>query len=253
MSIEGVALAQSLLEYTELAQSATSEQALQDEFMQRVKPLGVRYAIAGVIADVRRQLKVTGRGFGKINPVWSEVYYGHALHRADPVLTCALRSETAFYWREAMEAAPVNAAGRRTLGLCAEAGAKDGYLVPMPLFNGDLLIVSMHGDELDRSPLAAAFLRKMAVEYAMEGRRLLDAPGDKYGSQAALTPKQSQALHLAALGRKQKDIARDMGISVNTVEYHLRMVRERTGAHSTNEALRILNSSPANLFRRKKS
>ncbi len=48
---------------------------------------------------------------------------------------------------------------------------------------------------------------------------------------AALTPRQTEILRLVASGRTTKEIARDLGISPKTVEFHRGRLMERIGAH----------------------
>lgn len=46
-----------------------------------------------------------------------------------------------------------------------------------------------------------------------------------------LTPRQTEILRLVASGRTTKEIARQLGISPKTVEFHRGRLMERTGAH----------------------
>ncbi len=52
------------------------------------------------------------------------------------------------------------------------------------------------------------------------------------GSQKAnLTPRQTEILRLVASGKTTKEIARDLGISPKTVEFHRSQLMERIGVH----------------------
>jgi len=46
-----------------------------------------------------------------------------------------------------------------------------------------------------------------------------------------LTPRQTEILRLVASGRTTKEIARDLGISPKTVEFHRGRLMERIGVH----------------------
>lgn len=46
-----------------------------------------------------------------------------------------------------------------------------------------------------------------------------------------LTPRQTEILRLVAAGRTTKEVARDLGISPKTVEFHRSQIMERIGAH----------------------
>jgi DNA-binding NarL/FixJ family response regulator len=65
-------------------------------------------------------------------------------------------------------------------------------------------------------------------------QQLLDAMrSDKEGAtdEPPLTPRQEQILRLVASGRTTKEIARDLGISPKTVEFHRAQLMERLGLH----------------------
>lgn len=51
------------------------------------------------------------------------------------------------------------------------------------------------------------------------------------GSRAQLTARQTEILRLVASGRTTKEIARDLGISPKTVEFHRSRLMERIGVH----------------------
>jgi len=51
------------------------------------------------------------------------------------------------------------------------------------------------------------------------------------GNGSLLTPRQTEILRLVASGRTTKEIARDLGISPKTVEFHRGRLMERIGVH----------------------
>lgn len=51
------------------------------------------------------------------------------------------------------------------------------------------------------------------------------------GRNALLTLRQTEILRLVASGRTTKEIARDLGISPKTVEFHRSRLMERIGVH----------------------
>lgn len=56
-------------------------------------------------------------------------------------------------------------------------------------------------------------------------------------AQPRLTPKEAEVLAAVATGRRNHEIAEDMSLSVNTVEFHLRNVYAKLGASSRADAL----------------
>lgn len=55
--------------------------------------------------------------------------------------------------------------------------------------------------------------------------------GDRQGPPSRLTPRQQEILRLVASGKSTKEIARDLGISPKTVEFHRAQLMDRLGVH----------------------
>lgn len=249
MNNQRARLAELLLSFSQLTILATSERQLLPELMSRLAPFGVTHVSAGVTTDRNRVFKIGNRNhFGKLNMAWASAYFGQRLFKDDPILRHSLRAERSNYWDRAIDMSRLSKSGQRVVSMAASCGIKDGFIVPAPLFNGDVMIVAFQGERLDRDPDIEALMRGLGMYYGMEGQRLITAASMRAGSLSALTARQIQTLHLAALGRRQAEIAAEMGISLNTVEYHLKVARGRLGAKNTAEAIALLYSAPANLF-----
>jgi LuxR family transcriptional regulator, quorum-sensing system regulator BjaR1 len=245
MPIERERLAEDLLSFAQAAPKATSEHALIGELMRRVECWGVTHAAGGVMSDAARTFKI-GPRFGSINVAWAETYFGQQLYRDDPVVDFALRSERSDYWDKAFDPSGLSRPAERVLGVAGDFGAKDGYLVPVPLYNGDIVVVSYQGERLERHPDVEAVLRGYALYFGVEGHRLMVRSRVQSGKFASLTSRQLQVLHLAALGYRDQDIAHELDIGIKTVEFHLARIRSRIGAANTKEAIAILHSAPVN-------
>lgn len=247
MAVERERLAEDLLSFAQLAPKANSDHALVEAFMERVRPWGVTYAAACVMSDGERNFKV-GPKFGTFNAAWAEVYFSKQLYRNDPVIGFALTAETGEYWDETFKPDRLNRGAQEVLSFAADFGAKDGYMIPVPIFNGDVMIVSYQGERLERHPDVEAVLRGLAIYFGTEGQRRIVKRKMRSGEFSGLTTRQLQILHLAALGYRNADIAEELGISFKTVVYHLGRARERLGARNTKEAVAIIHSAPDNLF-----
>ncbi len=247
MTTERDRLAEGLLSFALLAPKAVSHGALLEALMERIRPYGVTHVIAGVLSDADRNFKLGAR-FGQLNMAWLETYLGRQLYRADPVVDFALRAERAVYWDQAFAPERLGKGARVVLGVARDFGMGDGFMAPVPLFNGDIVIVSFQGPRLERHPDVEATFRGLAGYFGAEGQRLIVRSRLHTGAFAGLTSRQIQVLHLAALGRRNQDIAEELGIRERTVEFHLARARERMGAHNTKEAVALINATPANLF-----
>lgn len=250
MSTERVRLAESLLSFFELSCSALSETELRQGLMERLEPHGITHVSAGITADRNRVVKLGSqhRGFGKINMAWAEGYFGQRLFMNDPILVHSIRAERANYWDRAIDMKKLKKPEQAVFSMAASCGLRDGFLVPLPLFNGDVMVVSFQGEEIDRHPHVEAALRAFGLYYGTEGQRLASGSRVKAGAFASLTTRQVQVLHLSALGARQPESADKLGITINTVEYHLKVVRQRLGVRSTTEAVGLIHAAPRNLF-----
>ena len=240
-------LADDFLAFASLAPRAKTELTLQGELMKRLRPFGVTHVAAGVMADSRRNFKL-GRAFGEMNLAWMRAYVDRRLYRHDPVIDHALRFERAAYWDKTFKPAALSRNAARVVSTAADLGAKDGFMTPLPLFNGDILIVSFQGERLDRDPNVEAMMRGLALYYGIEGQRLVARVLPAQAAGYAPTPRQLQVLHLAALGRRNREIGEELKISLNTVEFHLKCARRRMKVTNTKEAVALLHSTPSNFF-----
>ena len=149
--------------------------------------------------------------------------------------------------------------------------------ITMPLLNGidatrqlrtlvpqsKIIIVTMHADpeyvhEAFRAGASAYVLKQsavselvIAIETVLHGspyitplipgenlQKLRKTAGHASTSGSLLTPRQREVLQLVAEGRTSKQIARLLGISVKTVEFHKSRIMKELGMHSVAEMAR---------------
>jgi DNA-binding NarL/FixJ family response regulator len=89
--------------------------------------------------------------------------------------------------------------------------------------------------------LALSVLEILALQACQEAEEfaaLLEAPERAAGAGApALSPRETQVLHLVADGLTNKEIAYRLGLSERTVQHHLNSVFNKTGTYSRTEAV----------------
>jgi DNA-binding CsgD family transcriptional regulator len=243
MGIERDRLAEDLLSFAQFAPTTANSDDLIQELMKRVEPWGVTHVAAGVMSDASRNFKL-GPRFGKLNHTWANFYVQEQLYRDDPVMDYSLRAEKAGFWEQAFDIHSASKPAQRVLSFAADMGARDGYMAPIPLYNGDIVIVSFQGDRIERHPDVAAVLRGLSIYYGVEGHRLVTRSDLKSGRFSGVTTRQLQVLHLAALGQRNIDIAHTLGIHLKTVEMHLARARARMGAANTKEAIALVHAAP---------
>lgn len=243
MTAERVRIAEDLLSFVQLAPEAADETTLLRALMERTERWGVTHVAAGIMANRERTFKL-GPRFGKINMAWATTYFDQQLYRSDPVMDYALRAERADYWDRTIDAKRLAKSEQKVLSYARDFGAADGYMAPVAIAGGDILIVSFQGERLERHPDVEAMLRGLAMVYGPEGQRLVTGSALKSGRFAGLTTRQLQVLHHAAMGKRNQDIANALGLSVKTVELHLAKARKHIGAVNTKEAVALIHATP---------
>jgi DNA-binding NarL/FixJ family response regulator len=115
------------------------------------------------------------------------------------------------------------------------AGASGYLLKDIPLDEVADVVRSVHGGQSLINPSMAA---KLLTEFAAlarrdEGERTQDVPAPR------LTDREIQVLKLVARGMNNRDIAKELFISENTVKNHVRNILEKLQIHSRMEAVMI--------------
>lgn len=247
MTADRASLAEDLLSFAQLAPRAVSEHVLLEELMLRIRKHGVTHVVAGVMSDAKRNFKL-GPRYGIPNSDWLETYLAEQLYRHDPSVTFALRGVRGVYWDQAFSRDKLSKGGQKVVSVAESFGLGDGFMTPVPLLNGDVVIVAFQGERLDHDPDVEAVLRGLAGYYGAEGHRLAVKSQLKSAEFAALTLRQIQILHLVALGRKNAEIADELEIAEATVNFHLAAARSRLGAKNTKEALALIHATPRDFF-----
>src|SRR5487761_225366 len=115
------------------------------------------------------------------------------------------------------------------------AGASGYLLKDIPLDEVAEAVRSVHGGQSLISPFMAG---KLLTEFATLGRRTDDEPVQQVPA-PKLTDREMEVLKLVAKGMNNRDIARELFISENTVKNHVRNILEKLQIHSRMEAVMI--------------
>jgi len=116
-----------------------------------------------------------------------------------------------------------------------KAGASGYLLKDIPLDEVAEAVRSVHGGQSLISPSMAG---KLLTEFASLAKRDADEP-PRQVPPPKLTDREMQVLRLVARGMNNRDIAKELYISDNTVKNHVRNILEKLQIHSRMEAVMV--------------
>ncbi|WP_052194995.1 PA1136 family autoinducer-binding transcriptional regulator [Aureimonas altamirensis] len=158
----------------------------------------------------------------------AETYLAHC-----PVNRHVLETDRAFFWTK------LRRNGLETYRIVRHPHGSGVHGIQVPVFGhvglmgsfsaGGIRIASSTDVQLAMGAIAPAAFRTMAL--------LLSAATDKPAS--SLSRREQEILRWVASGRRQADIALQLGLSERTIENHLRRIRKRLGVSSTAQAVHV--------------
>jgi two-component system NarL family response regulator len=116
------------------------------------------------------------------------------------------------------------------------AGASGYLLKDIPLDELADSVRAVHGGQSLINPSMAG---KLLTEFATLARRDADEGPPKHAPAPKLTDREMEVLRLVARGMNNRDIAKELFISENTVKNHVRNILEKLQIHSRMEAVMI--------------
>jgi len=116
------------------------------------------------------------------------------------------------------------------------AGASGYLLKDIPLDELADSVRAVHGGQSLINPSMAG---KLLTEFATLARRDAEDEPAKHAPAPKLTDREMEVLRLVARGMNNRDIAKELFISENTVKNHVRNILEKLQIHSRMEAVMI--------------
>ena len=230
----------SIVEFIEHSSRASSPYELFNRLVECASPLGFDYiAYASMEGTGRggREPAVAPAIMLNFPAAWEKHYRENEYHRIDPVFQYAHVAGRPFFWADLHTLMSLSLEQVKLLEDAVAAGLHDGACVPLYGPKGSVAILSFASSRqcVERSG-ALAHLNLLAAQFHLSYMQF--APAEEAPEkEPAITRRERECLHWIAQGKSSADIAAILGISENTVNFHIKKVLAKLEVHSRTVAV----------------
>lgn len=160
---------------------------------------------------------------------WLERYVARNYVDHDPVVSRMKQLQAPFQWRDAANEIRIDRDGEAVMGDAGEFKLKDGLAFPMVTLDGQIVMVSLGGEQIEMSGLEFGMISLVATYAVGRAMQLYSTPGRTI-EHVELTPRERECLKWAAAGKSEWEISQILGISEHTSEKHLLNAKHKLGA-----------------------
>jgi LuxR family quorum sensing-dependent transcriptional regulator len=161
---------------------------------------------------------------------WLERYVARNYVDHDPVVSRMKQLQAPFQWRDATEEIKVDRGGEVVMGDAGEFKLKDGLAFPLVTLEGQIVMVSLGGEQIEMSGMEFGMISLVATYAVGRAMQLLSGAADRTVDHIELTPRERECLRWAAAGKSEWEISQILGISEHTSEKHLLNAKFKLGA-----------------------
>lgn len=174
-------------------------------------------------------------------PWWSERFISERLYLHDPMLLASQSAGRGFRWDEVRRFVGLDHRALSVLAAAAQAGLGAGFTLPVHIPgepNGSCSFATRCGADL---PFRCLQCAGIIGGYAFESARRLHGYRINVSKVPHLSPRQLDCLVLVARGCQDKEIARELSLSPDTVHSYMKALRLVLGVSKRSEmALRAI-------------
>ncbi|MGL3104372.1 autoinducer binding domain-containing protein [Bradyrhizobium sp. BR 1432] len=169
---------------------------------------------------------------------WCHRYLDRKYYAVDPAVHRAPMFSGPFLWEQLRQRCKLRPDEQRVLEESRQAGLKHGVSVPLFGAFGRVSVV-LFASQLDDAdpqgqvPRLAALASNFHLAFS-EIAPPADSSGD---TEEILSERQKECLSLVAKGKSSWHIGKHLNISENTVNFHIRSVRQKMGTRTRTQAL----------------
>lgn len=171
---------------------------------------------------------------------WLKRYSEMGYFRIDPIIEQSRKRTHAFRWSELYNEAGTTEIERRIFDEAATFGLKSGISVPMHGPNGSFAIMSFaHQSKCEFDQRTISYLQLAAAHFHIEVGKFANL--SCIDNSTVLSPRERECIFWVARGKSSGDIGIILGISNNTVNFHIKNVMRKLDVTSrTVAALKAL-------------
>lgn len=216
-------------DFIEKTSKLATPRALFDEFTSAMALFGYTRIIFSVPRDEALPQEDNRIGLMHNYPDdWQKYYAEKGFERLDPVLKAAGAYNYAFRWRTLERSHRLSERQIRFFRLGEEAGLRHGIGIPMSGDKAQIAGIAMaSGERVDAVRSDLDLISAYCNQFFMSFKRLKGAEAVVSEVLASLSKKETEVLQWVAAGRSDDDIGQILGISVHTVDTHLRHVYQK--------------------------
>lgn len=208
-----------------------------DDFRAIIRQFGFTACAGGSWVGLGTKYYASRLYFADWPTDWIEIYQREKLFLHDPIVTEARRSMAPFLWSEVREKMMLTEGLRRAIAFGDDYGWREIFAVPIHGPMGYEGLVSMAAREdlaLAAADRAVLEIVARAVHYRCWATPGLGATSPE---RPPLTSRQIDCLRWVAAGKSDSDIALLLGISTDTVHFHIEEAKRRLGVRSRVQAV----------------
>jgi DNA-binding CsgD family transcriptional regulator len=164
---------------------------------------------------------------------WDSHYWEYGYLSVDPCVGALFSKTTPYSWEDLKGVA--TSRGRRMFDEASEFGLRDGLVVPVHGAGGDLKAVRLLSREKGLDTSARPILHALSVLVAERSHTLVESWGDVDLS-GPLTEREREVLRWIGEGKSDWDMGVILGISSNTVHFHVKNAMRKLAVHTRLQA-----------------
>ena len=219
------------LSYISSVQQAGTANAVTEKLLEVTSAFGLTALMAGTVPQPGTP---TGQQKEHVLlcdwPVeWLERYVARNYIDHDPIVSRMKHLQAPFQWRDAADEIKVDRDGEVVMGDAGEFKLKDGLAFPLVTLDGQIVMVSLGGEQVEMSGAEFGMI-SMVATYAIGRAMQLHSGEGRVVDHIELTPRERECLKWAAEGKSEWEISQILGISEHTSEKHLLNAKFKLGA-----------------------